>query len=430
MNLEVHALKSLVGAASVSTSDAAALVDELGIQPDDFGGSGPRAVYAALMASIRDGRTPDAVSLLATTRGNAPRELVVDVVTNAQLGHARQRMELVRESGARRKTAQALESLLDGIRNPAVSLSASLSEAQRVLNAFSAPGGGAKTQEGDLFEFIDVLEQVQLGHREPILPTGIEALDFMIGGLQRTLTIVGALPGVGKSALLASIVRNLAAQKARVGLLSLEDPRRWVTARLLAEASDVPLFVLGKRILTDEQKARVDAAGSVVYELLRHVVTDDTSGMTTADVVASARRMVAMGCKAILVDHLGEIRMERSDRHDLDIMDALQQLRAIAKVYSVPVVVACHLRRREGLNPDTSPRLNDFAFSASVERMARVALGLYRVGDGALLGVSLLKQTEGPSGYEFNLNLSRLHGTVSQTPVTAAMETALSWRTK
>lgn len=429
-SIEVSTLKSIVGAASVSVADAVAAIDEMGLLTDDFAEPGPRALFGALSASLRDGRAPDAVALLATTRGKVPRELVVDVVTNAQMGSARQRIELVREAGARRRAEGALASLLSGVRNAGVSLSASLAEAQRVLAAFSAPTGGAKSHESDLMDFIDVLEQVQQGKREPILTTGIEALDFMVGGLQRTLTVIGALPGVGKSALLASVIRNLVARGERVGLLSLEDPRRWLTSRILAEASGVPLFVLGKRALTTEQQKRVHDASSAVYNQLRNLITDDTAAMTTAQVVASARRMVALGCRAIFVDHLGEIRLERTDRHDLDIADALQQLRSIAKVYSVPVVVACHLRRRDGLLPDTSPRLSDFAFSAAVERMARVALGLYRADKGGLLGVSLLKQTEGPSGYEFNLNLAQLYGTVAPTPVTAGMEEALSWRTR
>lgn len=430
-SIEIHTLKSIVGTASVSVSDAVAVLDETGLAPEDFAETGPRVLFGAIAAALRDGRQPDAVALLAVTRSKVPRELVVDVVTNAALGSARQRIELVREASARRRAGSALNALLQGVQNPGVSLSASLAEAQRVLAAFTEPTGGAKSQEGDLLEFIDVLEQVQLGQREPVLATGIEALDFMIGGLQRTLTIIGALPGVGKSALLASILRNLTARKVRVGLLSLEDTRRWVTSRLLSEASNVPVFVLGKKPLTDEQKARVDSAAPLVYDSLRYLLTDDTAAMTTAQVVASARRMVAMGCKAILVDHLGEIRLERTDRHDLDIADALQNLRAIAKVYGVPVVVACHLRRRDGLTPETAPRLSDFAFSAAVERMARVALGLYRVKDDSnLLGVSLLKQTEGPAGYEFNLNITKHSGTVAQTLTTRAMESEFHWSGK
>ena len=75
---------------------------------------------------------------------------------------------------------------------------------------------------------------------------------------------------------------------------------------------------------------------------------------------------------------------------------------------------------RDGLNVDTPPRLTDFAFSAGVERMARVALGLYK-REGDVLGCTLLKQTEGPSGFDFDLNFDRIHGVVAPTPLSAAM---------
>ena len=120
--------------------------------------------------------------------------------------------------------------------------------------------------------------------------------------------------------------------------------------------------------------------------------------------------IVRHGCKALIVDHLGEIRLERSDRHDLDIADALQQLRALAKIYGVPVVVACHLKRRDGGTED--PKLSDFAFSAGVERMARVALALTRGAGEDQLRVHVLKQTSGQSGVAVDLNFHSMAGMV------------------
>ncbi len=286
--------------------------------------------------------------------------------------------------------------------------------------------------DASLFSFLDALDQVQNGRKESVLATGIDALDFLVGGLQRTLTILGALPGVGKSALIAAIVRNLIARNVRVGLLSLEDEGEWVARRLLSEAALVPLFVLGKKPLGPHQMQRVGEASSNLHDHLKNLVCDDTSGMGVPEVLATARRMIAMGCKAILVDHLGEIRLDRTERHDLDIAHALQELRGLAKTYGVPVVVACHLRRREGLTPMDPPRLTDFAFSAAIERMARVALGLYRVkgnnGHPDAMGVALLKQTEGPSGFVFDLDVNAMSGTVAQTGVTQAMRDEMKWR--
>ena len=115
------------------------------------------------------------------------------------------------------------------------------------------------------------------------------------------------------------------------------------------------------------------------------------------------------------------------------MQEALQDLRGIAKTYRVPVVVLCHLRRREGLNIDAVPKLTDFAFSAAIERCARVALGLFRpkgdAPDEVLLGVEVLKQTKGPANFNFRLNVGRLSATVQATPVSSAMREKFGpWR--
>jgi replicative DNA helicase len=230
-----------------------------------------------------------------------------------------------------------------------------------------------------------------------------------------------------------SIARNLAARGLKIGVLSLEDEREWLVERILAEAASVPLFLLGTRPLTELQKMRVEDSSGAVYELLKNILVDDAVAMTPAEAVASARAMVARGCKAIVVDHLGELRLERTDRHDLDVQAALQDLRAISKRYKVPMVVACHLRRREGLTLDAVPRLTDFAFSASLERSARIALALFRPkaesGEEQSLGVAVLKQTKGPPDFNFKLRVGKLYGTVQQTPVSQAMRDEFGpWR--
>jgi replicative DNA helicase len=156
---------------------------------------------------------------------------------------------------------------------------------------------------------------------------------------------------------------------------------------------------------------------------LRHILCDDRAPLSVADVVTTARRMVSQGAKAIFVDHLGEVKLERSERHDLDLGEALQSLRNLAKSSRVPVVVLSHLRRREGLNVDSEPRLTDFAFSSGIERMARVALGLWQgTRDGRdILQVTVMKQTQGKSGITVGLELDRTAGVVIDSPATSEL---------
>lgn len=420
LTLEVGAIAAVANLSAVDLDAAHALLDETGVQAQDF--QGPAAsVWAVVEAMIRDGRHPDLFAVEARCRG-VSRQLLTEALMSSDTTPPRERLLAVRDAGQRRRTAKALEVVralvLDGSRP----MTEAVAEAQRALEGVRQPETHARTLDAEVLAFNHQLEEIAEGRREPVLPTGIEALDAVIGGLQPTLTILGALPGVGKSGLLAAILRNLAQRQVRVGLFSLEDERGWVVKRLLSEMSDVPLFVLSNRPLGKNQQERVHQAMGELHEHMRYVTVDDRPALTAADVVSSAREMITrQGVRALLVDHLGEIRLTRSERHDLDIADALQQLRALAKTYRVPVVVACHLRRREGLGPKDEPRLTDFAFSAAVERMARVGLALSKP-DKDQLRVHVLKQTNGISGVYVNLDFDGPAGVVANTPAPATRQ--------
>lgn len=425
-DLEVSALRALINLASVSPAEAAAALDVSKCRAEDFGGRFLGPVAALVETFAREGRVPDAVVFVEKLRPSIPG--AARVVTDLFLAgdshlHPTERLKAVREAGRRRRASGALGVVTALLGDPSTATTEAVSALARVLEDLQTDAsGGACTLDGDVVPFLDHLDEVDRGNRAPVLETGLEGLDAIVGGLQpRVLTFVGSLPGVGKSALLAALVRNLAGRGLRVGLLSLEDERRWLTARLTAEAANVPIFVLLNRRMGQHQKERVQMALESIFPWLSLVDVDDRPALSVAEVVASARQMVRRGAKALLVDHLGEIRVERTDRHDLDVMECVQQLRALAKTYAIPVVVLCHLKRREGLTPKSDePRMTDFAFSASIERSARVALALSRPNFGGerddTLRVHVLKQTNGKAGVAVDLDFDGPSGVVRNRP--------------
>ncbi len=427
VDLELSTLKSLVGRAQADRGLALRELDATRCTADDFTQKPLRALFVALEQRLRTNQAFEVVSLHASTSKEVPREVLVDVMTGSEYLGLEPRARMVRDRSQRRRAIRALDVVRSMLVDEATALPTALSEAQKVLGAFAPEDSDVRNAETDVMTLVDRIEAVQTGKLETMVPTGIEALDFVLGGgLPPTLTIVGSLPGVGKSSLIAAMVGAMTRAGLKVGLLSLEDERGWVLRRLAAQAAKIPLFVLGKKTLGINQLERFGEATAEVYNLAPRLVMSDASG-DIGSVVARARQMVADGCKAVLVDHLGEIRLQRSERHDLDIMNALQELRGIAKTFGVPVVVASHLKRRDGLDRYTSPELTDFAFSASVERMARVALGLYRIKDTERLGVSVLKQTEGPADLDLKLALDLPYGLVAQTPVSEELRRDYGW---
>lgn len=416
--LEIGALTFLVADATQygpeGLSVALEAVDSTSIESKDFEDTRLSAVFAAIAKAVRANQAPDQFVLSKTCDKNIVGKIFCDAISAPPMA-AKQRLALVRDNACRRRYVDALRSIAMLAKSRATELPEIIAEANRTMRAWSESNDKQSTLEPDLARILGEMDDAHQRKSTRVVPTGIAALDDVIGGHQPTLTVIGALPSVGKSSLAAGFCRLLAMRGLDVGMISLEDERGWLTRRLLSFESDVPLFVVANRPPTVRQLENAQVAAGGIAKYLRKIHIDDRSGMTTDEVVASARSMIARGVKAIFIDHLGEIRLKRSDRHDLDISETLSDLRSLAKVHQIPVVVFCHLRRREGLSLDSEPKMSDFAFSAGVERMSRVALGLWKSDDENKINCTVLKQTQGIRDVTLALNLDKRAAIVVET---------------
>lgn len=424
-------LATLAVVSATSPEKALELRESLRLQPEDFATAAHADLFRAASDFLGRGVPLELFALEAAlapsghVRAAGGRAWLAELLTapkgqNKAVGEL---ARLVRESSLRRRAVDVLRMAARRVVDPELTPDEALSMGQEAWGALTNRSQRLGTAEGDVLRFAEMLDAAQRGRRDLVVPTGIRLLDEAIGGLQLArLTLVGALPGVGKSALLATIVRNIANSGRRVGMFSLEDERLWVTQRMVSLESGVPLFLLATRPLTKEQGGMVFDANERVHRVLRNVVIDDRPALTPQEVAATAADMVLnLKCSAIVVDHLGELRLSRSDRHDLDVAEALALLRDVAKRFNVPVLVASHVRRRQGMGIEDEPTLTDFANSSAPERMARVAIGLSKPR-GDVLRCSILKQTNGPAGTFVDLQLAERAGMVDSLAVPAPVE--------
>ena len=408
--LELEA-RTISAACRMSPNATALAVADSCVKSEDFSDSTHRALWGTVMGFVVRGQKVTDIELLEASKGLNVGAVIGVLRTAPEFGLA-QLLERLREAGkARRAHAQLAKALsvLEG--------GATVKEAHgALLEAMKAIGEedtGIRTSERKCIEIVDDIEANANGTRVPVIATGLERWDVALGGLQPTLTVIGAMPGVGKSALLAALVRNLAGSGVKVGFFSLEDEGKWIASRLLSFFSRVPLQTLLFRRLDKSQFEDVQAGMNQVHAIMANTVIDDRQGVDCRDVVAQADAMVAAGCKAIFVDHLGEIRIKSRERHDLEITEVCSDLRGIAKRHGVPVVLACHLKRNGNETEASEPRLTDFAFSSGIERTCRVGLGLSRpVGENGkpiegVMRVHILKQTNGASRDAFDLEIDQ-----------------------
>lgn len=244
------------------------------------------------------------------------------------------------------------------------------------------------------------------------VPTGIGGLDAVIYGWQPTLCLLGADPGVGKSATLARSAYNGACNGIKSAFFSLEDPPQWIATRLVSSISRVEILRILYGKLTNEELAKVEDGLERLGRVSDNIITFDGSerAMAVERLCSIARSLVSgSGVQCVYVDHAGELRSTERDRHDLEVSSQLSALRGLANATGVPVVVAMHMKRR----PNAKPTLSDFANSSGAERKARLAMALTREPGSDNIFAHVLKQTNGPSGMSIELKFDKESGMVA-----------------
>lgn len=430
-DLEVSALRALINLSTTTggPAEASAALDATGCRAEDFAGRHLGAVFGLVETWVRSGRTPDAVVFRDTLRPTVPNagRVVLDLFVSPDF-HLQplERLRAVREAGVRRRGAQGLGVAVSLLQRPSAALQEGVSAVAATLEALKSSQPAATVGlESTIPAFCDRLSAIAGGELEPVIPTGIEALDAAIGGHEASiLSFIGGLPKVGKGALLAGLHRNLARRGVLSGMVALEDSKEDLLARLVAEESGVPKFILLKRRMNEHQNERVvDAIGRVFAwaPLIRLVEKGDT-GMNGAQAAAACRDLARAGCKVITVSNLTRIRRDRAQRDDLAVQDVLTELEAVAAAYRVTIWVDAHLKRRDGLDMTKEAALDDFAFSAAIERMCKVAVLLSRPyyvegeGDDDVLRVQVAAQMNGKSGFSVDLQFDGPSGVVRNRP--------------
>jgi replicative DNA helicase len=207
-------------------------------------------------------------------------------------------------------------------------------------------------------------------------PTGLASLDELIGGMGYGMShTIGALPGIGKSALLKEFICALAQGGVPCGLITLEERRQKVATNMLSRGSGVLNNRIQRGSATDEEWDTLAAVAAKLSEL----------PIWTADHVFKLSEVVGMahllhakyGCRAIFVDHVHLIDAEASKG-----MNRQQEVSKISKALKrtwsrldVIGVQACQLNKSMGNARPTSANLLD---SGSIHQDSDVVMLLHR----------------------------------------------------
>ncbi|MFH1426167.1 MAG: replicative DNA helicase [Candidatus Kerfeldbacteria bacterium] len=233
----------------------------------------------------------------------------------------------------------------------------------------------------DAFDRLDEIHRTEGAMRG--VPTGFDALDNILGGLQKSdLVILAARPSMGKTGLALDIARHVAVQgKTPVGLVSLEMSKDQLGDRLLCAEASVDLWKMRTgKLQNDEDFASIGRAMGALAEAPLFI--DDSANANIMEIRTKARRLqMEHGIGLLVIDYL-QLMEGRNTRHDdnrvQEVAEISRGLKSIARELNIPVLALSQLSRAvESLSPPI-PKLSHLRESGSIEQDADVVMFIYR----------------------------------------------------
>jgi replicative DNA helicase len=210
--------------------------------------------------------------------------------------------------------------------------------------------------------------------------SGFPRLDHLTAGFQpKELTILGARPSIGKTAVAANIAVHVAAAGKTVAFFSLEMPSKALIDRMCCARGKVDLQAHRHGKLKDDQKQYYLRALAEIVATPLYI--DDQPGQTATAIEAKAARLQATaGLSLVVVDYLGLMAAERKGMENREqVVAAISRaMKGLAKRLNVPVILLSQLNRELYKRVDKRPILSDLRESGAIEQDADLVLFLHR----------------------------------------------------
>jgi len=382
-----------------------------------------RLVFASITSLVNTNRPADVITVFEQMQSQGKAEEIGGLAYLNSLAqyvpssaNIRRYAEIVRERSILRKLVSVSDEIATSALNtngrPVTNI---LDEAEQKI--FSIGEEGSRMRQG--FQSMDklvvqLLDRVEEMSQNPNditgVPTGFFDLDRMTSGMQAgDLIVLAARPSMGKTALAINIAEHVALKEdLPVAVFSMEMGASQLAIRIVGSIGRIDQGRLRTGKLIDDEWPRLSDA----IERLKTVSLsiDETPGLTTSELRASARRLARSCGKLglVVVDYLqlmsGSVGGDGENRAT-ELGEISRGLKMLAKELQCPVIALSQLNRGVEQRTDKRPMMSDLRESGAIEQDADVIMFIYRDDyynkDSKEPGVAeiiIAKQRNGPTG--------------------------------
>ena len=249
--------------------------------------------------------------------------------------------------------------------------------------------------------------------KEEKLYTGFSKLDEITGGLEGgDVIVIGARPGVGKSAFTSQIILEMAKAGKRIGFYNLEMSEKQVYERLLSNQSGIRLNRIRRAIqFLGDEKERFESANQMLGKMDILI----SSGTKSVSEIRNECRHQELDC--IIIDYLQLVRADTRYQSRASEVGAISKaIKALAMELNVPIIALSQLNRTSEMRETKEPTMGELREAGDIEQDASIIILLWNLDneDKTRKGLKVDKNRQGELGkivYRFDGNEMRFQET-------------------
>lgn len=382
----LNAEQSIIGSLLVDAS----LCEDIDVEPDHFYRASHKKLLEAIYGLRAKGDGIDIVTVSEALNKSGDLEMVGGtgyinslIVAHVTTANAKYHVKILKELSAKRVILNACRGIIAQIDDLEVD------ELMPMLNINVDIGtkNNTVTMNTVIKEVIATMDKrIQReseGYGSVIsgVTTGIAKLDKMTDGLQGgNLILVGARPGMGKTAFVGQIARSACMGEPPIPthIQSLEMGNSELATRVIAENSGIPSYKIQKALLRDNGL-------SDFYEecgkLMNIPLTFDDKSMKLEDIRRGIYRAYKDGARLVILDYIQLVDNKASKgNREREVGEISTMCKQVAKQLNIPIIAVCQLNRSLESRENKRPLLSDLRDSGQLEQDADIIIFLYREG--------------------------------------------------
>ncbi len=384
--------EAVLGAMMIDKKGVDDVIDIL--QPDAFYKEAHQHIYEAITQLFTDTQPIDLLTVSAQLKKNAKLELAGGDFYLIQLtqkisssAHIEFHSRIILQKFIQRSLIRISSEIIEASYDETTDVFDLLDKAESKL--YDVTQGNIKrsseTAQSLVIQAKKRIEEIASKEGLSGVATGFEKLDKITSGWQPSdLIIIAARPGMGKTAFVLSMARNIAIDFGLpVALFSLEMASVQLITRLISSETGLS----SEKLRTGKlEKYEWEQLSSKVKDLEKApLFIDDTPSLSIFDLRAKARRLSSQhGIKLIIVDYLqlmtaGNSAGKGMGNREQEISTISRNLKALAKELAIPVIALSQLSRAvETRTGSKRPLLSDLRESGAIEQDADIVSFIYR----------------------------------------------------